>query len=309
MGVTKIEWTATTRADGTVVPGYSYNPWRGCSKVSEGCAHCYAESLSLRNPSVLGVWGDKGKRVIASENMWREPLKWNAAAEKVGERRRVFCASMADVFEDRPELEAPRRRLARLIGETPCLDWLLLTKRPENAKEMINRMWFADAEWPKNYWLGVSVEDQASLIRRISILDPIPAPVKFLSCEPLLSALNFTDGPLDPYSTMGEWSMLDGVDWVIVGGESGPKARPCNIEWIRSIVRQCQANRVPCFVKQLGSHVIGSEDELMRRIGERLPGLQLAPHVRWKLLDDKGGDHSEWPEDLNVREFPDSSSR
>src|SRR4051794_38669367 len=97
---TKIQWTHHT-----------FNPWRGCQKVSPGCAHCYAEQLSLRNPKVLGEWGPDGKRVIASESYWRLPLKWNRDAHKAGERRRVFCASLADVFEDRPELVKPRERL------------------------------------------------------------------------------------------------------------------------------------------------------------------------------------------------------
>lgn len=122
----KIEWT-----------NHTFNPWRGCQKVSPGCQHCYAETLSKRNPAVLGEWGPNGKRVIASEAHWRLPLKWNKAAKLAGERHRVFCASLADVFEDRPELVAPRVRLFHLISETPNLDWLLLTKRPEN----IRRFW------------------------------------------------------------------------------------------------------------------------------------------------------------------------
>lgn len=155
---TKIEWT-----------DHTFNPWRGCMKVHAGCAHCYAESQSKRNPGMLGVWGDSGTRVVGSEEMWSQPGKWNKAAEKSGERRRVFCASMADVFEDwagpltnanghvlfpgncltnpwrdsgNPETEKPltlndvRRRLFALIDETPWLDWQLLTKRPENVRKM-----------------------------------------------------------------------------------------------------------------------------------------------------------------------------
>lgn len=101
MGVnTKIEWTTHT-----------FNPWRGCTRISEGCRFCYAETLSRRNPAVLGVWGDEGTRVVASESMWRQPIKWDREAAAAGERRRVFCASLADAFEDRPELELPRKRL------------------------------------------------------------------------------------------------------------------------------------------------------------------------------------------------------
>src|SRR5690349_6943095 len=115
-----IEWTHHT-----------FNPWRGCTKVSAGCAHCYAETWSKRNPKALGIWGDGGTRVIAAEAYWRQPLKWNAAAKAAGERHRVFCASLADVFEDRPELVESRERLLDVIYKTPDLDWLLLTKRPE----------------------------------------------------------------------------------------------------------------------------------------------------------------------------------
>src|SRR5262245_49606753 len=116
----KIQWT-----------DHTFNVWRGCEKVSPGCAHCYAETMSRRNPAVLGEWGKHGTRVIASEAMWREPLKWDRQARAAGVRKRVFCASLADVFEDRPELVAPRERLFRLIEDTPNLDWQLLTKRPE----------------------------------------------------------------------------------------------------------------------------------------------------------------------------------
>src|SRR5688572_29932027 len=132
MAITKIEWTATVRPDGTVSPGYTFNPWRGCAKVSPGCTHCYAETLSKRNPAVLGTWGKDGVRAIGSDAYWRQPLAWNRAAKQAGERRRVFCASLADVFEDRPDLVGPRHRLVDLIQLTQHLDWLLLTKRPEN---------------------------------------------------------------------------------------------------------------------------------------------------------------------------------
>lgn len=236
----KIEWTTHT-----------FNPWRGCTKISPGCANCYAETLSHRNPSVLGVWGDKGTRVVASEAMWREPLKWNRKAEEAGERHRVFCASLADVFEDRPELMAPRYRLFDLIQRTPRLDWLLLTKRPENVKPL----------WPwslwnvPNIWLGVSVEDQARADERIRLLIQLPIVVRFLSVEPLLGPVDLEEvpvgmcGPLRPGAATDAGSR---IDWVIVGGESGPGARPMHPEWPRSIRDQCQAAGVPFFFKQWG---------------------------------------------------------
>jgi hypothetical protein len=179
----------------------------------------------------------------------------------------VFCASLADVFEDRPELIEPRRRLAGLIRDTPHLDWLLLTKRPGNARRMIPEMWAAGAGWPRNYWVGASVEDQERADERIPELLEVPAPVLFLSIEPLL-------GPI-------EFATLAGVSWVIVGGESGPKARPCDLGWIRSIIGQCRSAGVAPFVKQLGGRPIGL-----------------------RLTDRKGGEPAEWPEDLRVREFP-----
>jgi hypothetical protein len=124
---TKIQWT-----------DHTFNPWRGCTKVSPGCAHCYAETQSKRNPKVLGVWGDAGTRPVASESYWRQPVAWDRIAKAEGRRRRVFCASLADVFEDRPELAAPRVRLLALAALTPHLDWLFLTKRPGTMAQWVS---------------------------------------------------------------------------------------------------------------------------------------------------------------------------
>src|SRR5689334_23137746 len=131
----KIEWTHHT-----------FNPWRGCARVSPGCEHCYAETWAKRNPAQFGTWGATGTRVVASDAMWREPLKWDRKAAAAGERHRVFCASLADVGEDRLDLMVPRRRLCELIVDTPNLDWLLLTKRPENLarlfpQQILERCW------------------------------------------------------------------------------------------------------------------------------------------------------------------------
>jgi protein gp37 len=248
---TRIEWCHHT-----------FNPWRGCTKVSAGCANCYAEAISLRNPKVLGEWGPDGRRAIAAESYWAKPLRWDRDAALAGERRKVFCASLADVFEERDELEAPRERLWELTSRTPHLDWLLLTKRPGFAAR-----WIAGRPLPDNCWLGVSAEDQERTEERIPALLEIPAPLRFLSLEPLL-------GPID-------LPTLAGIAWAIVGGESGPGARPCDVGWIRSILDQCRSAGVAPFVKQLGG---------------RPRGLRLA--------DPKRGDPAEWPEDLRVREFP-----
>jgi protein gp37 len=251
---TRIEWS-----------DHTFSPWRGCTKVSAGCAHCYAEEQSKRNPKVLGEWGPQGQRAIAAESYWKDPPRWDRAAHRAGERRRVFCASLGDVFEDRPELVEPRRRLLATIAATPNLDWLLLIKRPEDVVRL------AGGELPPSAWIGASVEDQAAAERRIPHLLKIPAVVRFLSVEPLLGPIAFTT--------------LDGIAWGIVGGESGPRARPCDLGWIRSVVAQCRAYGVPPFVKQLGRRPVGL-----------------------RLADDKGGDPAEWPEDLRVRKFPRGSS-
>jgi protein gp37 len=239
--------------------------------------------MSHRNPRVLGVWGDDGTRVVAADAYWNEPVRWNQEAKESGVRKRVFCASLADVFENRPELDKPRHRLRHLIAQTPHLDWLLLTKRPENIKLCYGgpegntyRSW--TESWPTNAWLGVSVEDQPAAKRRISILIDTPARVKFLSMEPLLAPVDLDSVPLQ-----GRW--LGNIDWVIVGGESGKNARPCEESWVMSVVSQCKEAGVPVFVKQMGSNFY--------RDG-----------FKFTHKDEKGGDPSEWPEHLQIREFP-----
>jgi protein gp37 len=224
--MTKISW-----ADAT------FNPWIGCQKVSRGCVHCYAEELMDKRYGRV-QWGPTGTRVRTAASNWRQPLRWNRQAFAAGERKRVFCSSLADVFEDRPELDTWRRDLAQLITATPHLDWLLLTKRPENAKQMIYEMWFPDAAWPKNYWLGTSVEDRKSGLPRIDVLRGVPAPLRFLSVEPLVEDI----GPID----------LSGIGWVIVGGESGAAASPMHPAWARSVRDQCIAAGVPFLFKQWG---------------------------------------------------------
>lgn len=261
-----IEWT-----------DHTFNPWRGCTKVSPGCANCYAERGSKRNPAILGEWGDDGTRIIASESMWKQPEKWNREAADVGERRRVFCASLADVFEDRPDLVAPRMRLWRLIEDTPHLDWLLLTKRPQNILRMWPKVVVHDSSQPRgerwmplyeigqpgNVWIGTSVEDQKTANERIPELLQVPAAVRFLSMEPLLGPVNLTRLVQDEvYSTdclrgrVYESTRYDdcepAINWVIVGGESGPNARPMHPEWVWSVRDQCQDAGVPFFFKQWG---------------------------------------------------------
>lgn len=246
----KIEWTHHT-----------YNPWWGCVKVSAGCQHCYAETLAKRTGhNIWGPWTSTTRRTFGDKH-WAEPLKWNDDAAKAGERRRVFCASMADAFEDHPILGNERLRLWKLIEVTPALDWLLLTKRPENINDMVPEHWRNVNRWPANVWIGTSVENQEMADKRIPELLKVPARVRFLSCEPLLGPVDLSPWMGGYFPTGVEWAgMIEeyqeppGLQWVIVGGESGPKARPMRSDWARSLRDQCAAARVPFLFKQWGEY-------------------------------------------------------
>ena len=312
----KIAWTHHT-----------FNPWVGCQRVSPGCVHCYAEAYDARvggvpkkqraNPEVAeSRWGPSGRRTRTSASNWAEPLKWNRAAEKAGQRCRVFCSSLADVFEDRPELEPWRNDLWHLIKATPHLDWLLLTKRPHNISAMMPAAWIAPhgLDVQPNVWLGATVEDQQRANERIPELLSVPAKVRFLSCEPLLERIDITSW-LAPES-LGR----SNIDWVIIGGESGPGARPFNVAWARSLVDQCRGAGAAPFVKQLGANVRTRNDDHLvsdfdeggwcldpREVEENVHGFRedhQGAEVRVRLRDSAGGDPNEWPIDLRVREFP-----
>lgn len=221
-----IEWTHHT-----------FNPWWGCTKISAACKYCYAESWSKRIGKEL--WGNSNERRFFGNDHWNDPFLWNKEALKNKTHRRVFCASMADVFEDREELYPWRDRLWELIKKTKSLDWLLLSKRPENISKMIP--W--KLSLPENIWLGTTVEDQQAAKKRIPKLIEHKAFVKFISCEPLLEEIDITP-----------WLRKKGsIHWVIVGGESGPYARPMNPLWIKSIQEQCQEFNVLFYFKQWGS--------------------------------------------------------
>jgi protein gp37 len=163
----RIEWTTHT-----------FNPWWGCVKVSPACKHCYAESWAKRVGK--DIWGLKAERRFFGEKHWAEPLRWNKDAGNTGDRARVFCASMGDVFENRRDLDVWRTRLWELIEATPNLDWLLLTKRPELVTVTVP--W--QDRWPRNVWLGTTVEDQRRANERLPILTSIPAAVRFISAVP-----------------------------------------------------------------------------------------------------------------------------
>ena len=230
---------------------------------------------------IFNPWGAEDPPRRTSEANWKQPLKWDRAAAEAGIRRRVFCASVADVFD--PEvMDRWRHDLMGLIHATPHLTWLILTKRPKTMRRfVVSYSALPTARWPANIWLGVSVEDQASADARIPILLSIPAAVRFVSAEPLLAPVDFECYPSTGCPT--GWLDRGGLDWIIVGGESGPKARPFDIAWARSTIRQCRKASVKVYAKQLGRRPIGAC--IIRR-------------------DEKGADPSEWPEDLRVREMP-----
>lgn len=275
----------------------TFNPWMGCAKVSSGCAHCYAERLTRRFG--YDLWGN-GPRRRTSDESWYGPPRWQRRAQRTGRRIRVFCGSLCDVFEThavplwRDWLRAWRVDLFGLIERCPDLDWLLLTKRPENIQEVIVRATGKDAgEWlPANpqVWLGATVENQEMADLRIPELMRWPAKVRFLSCEPLLAPVDLKpwlweladSGGFTPWGAGIDVAHPTGaVDWVIAGGESGRYARPMDLAWAHDLRRQCQAAGVPFFFKQLGAYLARVNDV-------RAPGHNPA----------------EWPAELRVQEFP-----
>jgi protein gp37 len=247
---TSIEWTHHT-----------FNPWWGCQKVSPGCDHCYAETLDRRTGGAH--WGPHAERRLTKD--WSGPRRWNKRCEKLGTRERVFCASMADVFDNAVPAEW-RVQLFALIRETPNLDWLLLTKRPQNIEQMFPLDWWDCRE---NVWIGTTVENQEEAKRRIPHLLAVPARVHFLSCEPLLGPLDLRrwiepprvhHHPSNDQESTAVQALVEvacrklapRIDWVIAGGESGPRARPLSTQWARELRDQCKAAGVPFLWKQWG---------------------------------------------------------
>lgn len=268
-GESKIEWTDST-----------FNPWIGCTKVSPGCDHCYAEAWERRfaESGHATHWGPGKARRRTSESNWRQPVRWNAAHDAFlaehGRRRRVFCASLADVFDN----EVPdhwRWDLFRVIAATPNLDWLLLTKRIGNARTMLNEVaeaveddFVGASTWDRspwaNVWIGATVVNQDEADRDIPKLLDTPAAVRFISIEPMLGDIHlgsflqrspsaaFANGCVSP--DMPAWTRIGAtaIDWVICGGESGRHARPMHPDWARSLRDECSAAGVPFLFKQWG---------------------------------------------------------
>lgn len=264
---TKIEWAHHT-----------FNPWVGCTKVSPACDHCYAEGWAKRSGMVQ--WGGRAERRRTSESNWRQPIKWNAEAERLGIRYRVFCSSLADVFDNAVPREW-RVDLFNLILSTPHLDWLLLTKRIGNAKEMIedtlpDNMKALPSDhplaWPwPHVWIGATVCNQEEAERDIPKLLAVPAAKRFLSMEPLLGAVDvFSTATGELLHTSGKDCSSGGLDWIIVGGESGPGARPMHPEWAHGLRNQCRSAKVEFMFKQWGewapAEAIG--DEMDRSLSE-----------------------------------------
>lgn len=222
---------------------HTFNIVIGCTKVSEACHFCYAEAMSKRMG--LDVWGPNKPRKVLSADYWKAPLKWDRIAAVMGERRRVFCSSMADVFEDHPTVAEQRLRLWPLIERTPNLDWLLLTKRPENIGQFIPESGLA-----KNVWLMTTIE-KPEYLSRADWLKAIPATVHGLSMEPLLA----------DFPTFSEHA--DGIDFVIVGGESGPNHRPLNMDHVRRLRDECLSRGIAFHFKQVGGRLPNSNGCLL----------------------------------------------
>ncbi|KVN30746.1 hypothetical protein WJ63_08190 [Burkholderia pyrrocinia] len=253
---------------------HTFNPWEGCQKVGPGCDHCYAETRNARFAGGTAVnWGPGAPRRRTSPANWRKPLQWNRDGTFYaihGRRQRVFCASLADVFDNAVD-PAWRRDLFALIASTPNLDWLLLTKRIGNVPAMLQHI--GVDRLPDNVWLGATIVNQAEANRDIPKLLAVPARVRFLSMEPLLGPVDLWNVavPKEHDQLRRPWdyegykfnALLEHdedrfhqapavLDWVIAGGESGPGARPMHPDWARSLRDQCAAASVPFLFKQWG---------------------------------------------------------
>lgn len=236
-----IEWCHST-----------FNPIWGCVRVSAECQACYAEIWS--NRWGFDVWGPSKTtdRRTFGEKHWNQPIKWNRDAIKNDERKRVFCGSMCDIFEDHPAWNSERPKLWELISKTPQLDWLLLTKRPENISSMIPDSWKKNKL--HNVWIGTSVGVNATKWR----IDELRknreyARILFLSCEPLLEEMSIKD-------------KLEGIDWIICGGESGSKKRKMDADWARILRNECKEMNVNFFMKQIDKIQEIPNDLMIRQI-------------------------------------------
>jgi protein gp37 len=249
---------------------HTFNPWIGCQEVTEEeCGDCYAKRWAHRHH--LNVWGPlmSSPRHL-TKTTWPDPRAWNAEAEREGRRDKVFCASLADIFEPHRAVAEARLRLWDLIEATPQLDWQLLTKRPKFIRRLVPGSWLT-GEWPSHVWIGTSVGIQRVAAKRLPYVLELPAPVRFVSAEPLVELVT-----LAPSLATGR------LDWVICGGYSGDQHRPMKLAWARALRDECRAYGVAFFMKQLGSDYAKAHG----------------------LHNGKGEDIQEFPEDLRIQEFP-----
>ena len=299
----------------------TWNPVTGCTKVSAGCAHCYAETVANRlwasqyppvevveyEPDICSLVHEARPRAFTDvqchQDRLDQPRRWRKP-------RRVFVNSMSDLFHE--DVPFPFvARVMNVICATPHHTYQILTKRAERMLEFFGVVAAAEGlEAPPNMWLGVSVENQATVDERIPLLLDTPAAVRFVSAEPLLDVLD-----LRPYMPHPVWDGLESwtqpaLDWVIVGGESGPGARPCDVGWIHALVHQCREAGVPAFVKQLGAAPEVTASVLYLQAWpegvrfERADPDGCAHAYTVRCRDRKGADPAEWPADLRVREWP-----
>ena len=301
MALSSIQWLRPPKADlSGPRDGYTWNPWRGCSKISRGCKNCYAEALAARNPATLGQWGPDAPRSFGSMDNLRLPLKWQKEAHAALERRLVFLGSLMDIGEERPDLsDMQDYALGTVLPACPTLDFCLTSKRPYGLLRNCERAW--GGFWPANAWPIVTAEGAAELTARTPAILELAkrgAKVVGLSLEPLL------DNPFAPLSDLLE--TLGGLVkppevWLIWGGESGKNARPFHCDWIRQglgLARTSQSPDVFSFVKQLGE---AGYDIRNHTAGPKIPNQGSRP---WKRWTGEGGDPAEWPSDLRVRQWP-----
>jgi protein gp37 len=299
--VGKIQWTEET-----------WNPIAGCSMVSPGCTNCYAMLMAARLEA-MGLKKYSGLTVISGGRpVWNGEINFDerALVKPLTTKKPTmyFVNSMSDLFHH-GVTDDMIRSIFTVMALCPQHTFQVLTKRPERAKDFLNNLpprfdaahidrsflqnlSSIETRWPlPNVWLGTSCENQAAADARIPMLLRTNAAVRFVSCEPLLGPITFRWASWQPFveNEDGDCWYLDGLrrlDWIIVGGESGPGARPCHLQWIRELVEECAAAKVACFVKQLGAESVWS----------------MAGTI--KLRDRKGGDPAEWPEDLRIRQMP-----
>ena len=284
-----IEWTDST-----------FNPWIGCTKISPACDNCYAADWSKRFGDV--EWGNHPRRRTGEKN-WNNPRKWNRDADKWeaenGRPRFVFCASLADVFDNQVPTEW-RDDLWKLIKECDRLVWLLLTKRPQNIAKMLPDDW---GDGYPNVWLGATVENQEIARKNIPHLLSVPASVRFLSVEPIVGEIRLTELSTMAFSRAESLNALTGelsgimgdpagylgrkIDWVISVGESGHNARPADPDWYRRLRDDCVKGEVDFHFKQWGEY-----DAEQERVGKKAAG---------RLLDGRTWDERPTPSDSTKR--------